>query len=190
MSRTDRPAHLTLAHLVRARREALGLTAADVQAAGGPSFNGLAAIEKATHVATAPRPATLASLDRVLQWPDGTAAAVHAGTTTWAPVSLRPTFRQWLRLHLGEDTKFGDIAPEIVDDPEWPDDIETADDMAAYLDTLGLGVALSFVDATLAAFLAYRAEHPSGGAAQRDEGNGTSPSDVPSGNDEVTEAVM
>lgn len=66
-----------LAEAVKARRHQLGLTPDLVKAAGGPSATVLSQIENAYD--NDYRLPTLAKLDRALQWPAGTAAALWEG---------------------------------------------------------------------------------------------------------------
>lgn len=63
--------------LLRARREELGLTQADVTAQGGPSAMTLRQIENGSQ--TDPRPWTIAGLERVLSLPRGTYDELIAG---------------------------------------------------------------------------------------------------------------
>lgn len=63
-------------HVVR-RREELGLTQPDVQAAGGPSTATMRNIERATN--TTYRGGILRSLERALQWRTGSVETVLAG---------------------------------------------------------------------------------------------------------------
>ncbi|GGM26534.1 hypothetical protein GCM10011608_09110 [Micromonospora sonchi] len=62
---------------VQRRREQLGLTQAQVQAAGGPSTATLRNIENATQASY--RSSNLRALERVLEWPDGTIDAILNG---------------------------------------------------------------------------------------------------------------
>ncbi len=71
-----------MAHLgkyVRERRAKLGMTQADVTAAGGPSDTTLTGIENGT--AASVSPATLRKLDRGLNWPPSSAKQLYAGET-------------------------------------------------------------------------------------------------------------
>ncbi|MDN5757117.1 MAG: hypothetical protein L0H59_01090 [Tomitella sp.] len=68
-----------LADFVSARRRELGLTRAQVHAAGGPSRNRLASIEDATGPELSA--STFQKLDTGLQWATGSARAIYLGGT-------------------------------------------------------------------------------------------------------------
>lgn len=74
MTPTDR---VRFGHLVRSRREELGLTQDDVTAAGGPSDTTQTRVENAE--GPPPNVTTRNKLDRPLRWQPGSAARVWAG---------------------------------------------------------------------------------------------------------------
>jgi hypothetical protein len=154
MSSHPTPPHLVLAHHVRRRREALGITVG--AAVPTLSDRALRKVEHPTHVPTSLHPGTFAKLDSLLDWPAGTAEGLHTGRLLSAPISLNPSFREWVGRYRGADNKYGDVAMDLVPDDTWPNDIETTEEMEAYLD--GLVAADSFREVTLELFRMYLAE--------------------------------
>jgi hypothetical protein len=74
---TTEPQRHRLAEYVLNRRTALGLTQAEVEAAGGPSIATLRKIEGA--VATKQQPTTKRDLEKALNWPAGAVDRILAG---------------------------------------------------------------------------------------------------------------
>lgn len=64
---------------VRVRRRELGLTALDVQAAGGPSISSLSNMERGLKPLDSYRPGHLTRLETALRWAPGSVAALRRG---------------------------------------------------------------------------------------------------------------
>lgn len=91
----DKPAWQALGRYVTRRRDELGMTQSDVQAAGGPSTATVRNIENATQ--TSYRSGVLAALERALRWAPGSVEAALAG---------------------GEPTPL-DVAPSVTSDTDY-----------------------------------------------------------------------
>jgi transcriptional regulator with XRE-family HTH domain len=76
----DNPDWRRLGEYVTRRREQLGMTQADVDAAKGPSVATLRKIEKGGAPEGSYRGGVLASLERALQWPNGAVDRILAGS--------------------------------------------------------------------------------------------------------------
>lgn len=121
--------------LLRARRELMGLTQADVVAQGGPSAMTLRGIENGT--AHDPRPWTVASLERVLNLPRGTYDRLLAGeelppVSADDPADLLRRQARTLMAQAERAERGGDVANVRslrLPDELWESAVEQADEL-------------------------------------------------------------